>query len=267
MNLSAPLLAVEGLTKRFGKKDAVSNLCFNVRQAELVGFLGPNGAGKSTTLRMIAGSLAPTAGKVTITGYDITEQPGSAKSQIGYLPEVPPLYPQMTVREYLRFACDLKNSGSKDSNVNKVDNGNPVDESWVKSLVSDLGIEKVMPVLICNLSKGYRQRVGIAAAIAGKPALLLLDEPVSGLDPRQARDFRCMLKRICPEMAIVISSHSLAEVEALCTRIIIMNEGRIAADGDPKELAGGTNLEDLFISLTSTETPTEREARGFPSGE
>ena len=255
-----PVLAVEGLTKRYGKKEAVSNLCFNVRQGELVGLLGPNGAGKSTTLRMIAGCLAPSAGCVRITGCNTQEQPAFAKSRIGYLPEVPPLYPDMTASEYLHFAQDLKNSfpGSRTEDIS----------AWMESLVRNLEIEKVMNVLIRNLSKGYRQRVGIAAAMAGRPALLLLDEPASGLDPRQAVELRSLLRRISSYMAIIVSSHGLYEISSLCTRIIIMNKGRIAADGQPGELAkmGGdrikteteeyrnleltTNLEDVFISLT-----------------
>jgi len=260
-----PVLAVEGLTKRYGRKEAVSDLCFSIKQGELVGLLGPNGAGKSSTLRMIAGSLAPSSGYVRITGFDMAEEPKQAKSRIGYLPEVPPLYPEMTVREYLDFACDLKNTESKSQS-----------EEWIQSLITDLEIQNHLPVLVRNLSKGYRQRVGIAAAIAGRPSLLLLDEPVSGLDPRQAAEFRYMLKRICGNMAVIVSSHGLYEVASLCTRIIIMNNGRIAADGQTDDLARsqegrktGTEasdnmilasdmarvqaLEDLFISLTRSQ--------------
>ena len=252
------VLAVEGLSKLYGKKEAVSNLCFNVQQGELIGLLGPNGAGKSSTLRMIAGCLAPTAGSVRITGFDIQEQPAAAKSRIGYLPEVPPLYPEMTAGEYLKFAQDLKCSSSGAETEE--------DSAWTQSLVKDLEIEKVMNVLIRNLSKGYRQRVGIAAAMAGRPALLLLDEPASGLDPRQAVELRSLLKRISSNMAVIVSSHGLYEISSLCTRIIIMNKGRIVADGQPEELAKmsrvkteaqenrnlelTTNLEEVFISLT-----------------
>jgi ABC-2 type transport system ATP-binding protein len=202
---------------------------------------------------MIAGSLAPFSGYVRVAGFDMAEQPAAAKSCIGYLPEVPPLYPEMTVREYLRFACDLKNAASKNTEADNT--------AWMQSIVRELEIEGHMSVLIRNLSKGYRQRVGIAAAIAGKPALLLLDEPVSGLDPRQAAEFRSMLKRICSHMAVIISSHGLLEIASLCTRVIIMKEGRIVADGNLDELTGSSGdlealrssaarLEDLFISLT-----------------
>ena len=238
-----PVLELEALTKRYGRKEAVSAVSFTVRQAELVGLLGSNGAGKSSTLRMIAGSLAPSNGYVRICGCDTAEQPAEAKSFIGYLPEVPPLYPEMTVREYLDFACDLKNAAAK--------NSNPDNTAWFKSITSDLEIEDHMSVLIRNLSKGYKQRVGIAAAIACKPALLLLDEPVSGLDPRQVAEFRSMLRSICSHMAVIISSHGLLEIASLCTRVIIMNEGRIVADTSMETLRSSeTNLEDLFISLT-----------------
>jgi ABC-2 type transport system ATP-binding protein len=255
--MSGPsVLSVEGLTKRYGRKEAVSNISFSAGQSELIGLLGPNGAGKSTTLRMIAGSLAPSSGSVSIAGHDIAEQPGPAKSRIGYLPEVPPLYPEMTVGEYLSFACALKNASSKKSGT-QADAAQaasrPMEALWMESLVSDLRIESKMSVLIRNLSKGYKQRVGIAAAMAGRPALLLLDEPSSGLDPRQAAELRSLLKRVSPHMTIIISSHGLYEISSLCTRIIIMNNGRIAADGQPDELAGGGSLEDVFISLTGTE--------------
>ena len=254
---STPALTVEGLTKRYGRKEAVSGISFTARQSELIGFLGPNGAGKSTAFRMIAGCLAPTSGQIRISGCDLAEQPGFAKARIGYLPEVPPLYPGMTVREYLLFAQDLKSAGR----------GPGDDPAWMESLVKDLGIGNVMSVLVRNLSKGFRQRVGVAAAIAGKPELLLLDEPFSGLDPRQAAELRSLLKRISGHMAIIVSSHGLYDISSLCTRIIIIDKGRIAADGTPGELAAmkgelitGTevrekmelaaNLENVFISLT-----------------
>ena len=242
-----PVLKVENLTKSYGKKKAVSNVSFTVRRSELIGFLGPNGAGKSTTLRMIAGSLALSCGSISVMGYNISEQPRLAKSLIGYLPELPPLYPEMTVKEYLRFACDLKN------NTIKKGNAAGMDADWVDSLIKDFKIENHMSVLIRNLSKGYRQRVGLVAAMAGKPELLLLDEPASGLDPRQIMELRFVLKRISEYMAIIVSSHGLHEISSFCSRIIIMNRGRIVADGQPDELAAGTSLEDVFINLTDIE--------------
>ena len=241
------VLKVENLTKRYGRKEAVSNISFSAGQSELIGLLGPNGAGKSTTLRMIAGSLAPSSGSIKVAGYCLAEQSRLAKSRIGYLPEVPPLYPDMTVKEYLRFACDLKYTQA--------------DTDWMEDLIRNLKIENHQKVLIRNLSKGYKQRVGIAAALAGRPSLLLLDEPASGLDPRQIKELRSLLKQMSEYMTIVVSSHSLYEISATCTRIIIMNGGRIAADGEPGELIaahagseGTSTLEDVFISLTGVET-------------
>jgi ABC-2 type transport system ATP-binding protein len=237
----APVLAVEDLTKRYGRKKAVSHISFSAGQAELIGLLGPNGAGKSTTLRMIAGCLAPTAGHIQVAGFDAAEQPGLVKSLIGYLPEIPPLYPDMTVGEYLRFAVELKNAPQGNRGLRPGD-----DPAWMDELAGALEIEGVMSSLIRSLSRGYRQRVGIAASLAGRPALLLLDEPASGLDPRQAADLRFLLKRVSANMALVVSSHDLYEISSLCTRIIIMKEGRIAADGTPDELArmsGGPGTE------------------------
>ncbi|MDR2434979.1 MAG: ABC transporter ATP-binding protein [Treponema sp.] len=238
-----PVLAVKGLTKIYGRKKAVSGLSFAVRQAELIGLLGPNGAGKSSTLRMIAGCLAPTAGSVRVTGIDAVEQPLTAKSRIGYLPEIPPLYPDMTVREYLRFARELKKGPGRNASAGD-------GAAWMDGITGALKIEGMMSALIRSLSKGYRQRVGIAASLAGRPALLLLDEPASGLDPRQAADLRLLLRRLSADMALIVSSHDLYEISSLCTRIIIMNEGRIAADGRPDELAraGGGQGTELEVS-------------------
>jgi ABC-2 type transport system ATP-binding protein len=235
---AAPVLTVEGLTKLYGRKKAVSGVDFTVGQAEVVGLLGPNGAGKSTTLRMIAGCLAPAAGRVRVAGFDVAEQPGPAKARVGYLPEVPPLYPDMTVREYLCFARDLKTPPRRRRGAG---DGSPENgAAWMDGIIAALEIEHVMSTLIRSLSKGYRQRVGIAASLAGRPALLLLDEPASGLDPRQAADLRSLLRRVSAGMALVVSSHDLYEISSLCTRIIIMKEGRIAADGTLEELARGS---------------------------
>ncbi|MDR2133811.1 MAG: ABC transporter ATP-binding protein [Treponema sp.] len=249
-----PLLAVEGLTKIYGRKKAVSGVSFSARRAELIGLLGPNGAGKSSTLRMIAGCLAPTAGRVRVAGFDAAEQPGPAKSRIGYLPETPPLYPDMTVREYLRFARELKKTprGKRGAAPEDGVPGAAAKDAaaWMDGVTAALEIGGVMPTLIRNLSRGYRQRVGIAASLAGRPALLLLDEPGSGLDPRQAAELRLLLESLSPDMAIVVSSHDLYEISSLCTRIIIMKEGRVAADGSPGELArlGGGPKTELEVS-------------------
>jgi ABC-2 type transport system ATP-binding protein len=176
---------------------------------------------------MISGCLAPTGGRVLAAGFDVEKDPLAAKSRMAYLPEVPPLYQDMTVEEYLSFALALKNARKKAGDR----------APWPGGIIRDLGIDGVRQVLIRNLSKGFRQRVGIAAAAAGKPLLLLLDEPASGLDPRQAADFRSLLKRLAQDMAVIVSSHDLHEITSLCSRIIIMREGGIVFDGSPGGLA------------------------------
>lgn len=211
------MIEVTGLSKRYGTYLAVENVSFSINKGEVVGFLGPNGAGKSTIMNILTGYLSLTQGKVTIDGFDIAENPEEAKKRIGYLPELPPLYTDMKVREYLNFVYDLKKV--------KFPKGPHIDE--IMRLVR---IDHVQNRLIRNLSKGYRQRVGFAQALIGNPDVLILDEPTVGLDPQQIIEIRNLITRLGKNHTIILSSHILSEIQAVCDRIIIINYGEIIAD-------------------------------------
>lgn len=211
------MIEVRELTKSYGPIPAVQSLSFSVKKGEVVGFLGPNGAGKSTTMKIITGSMAPTQGQVRVAGFDVFEDPIEVKKRIGYLPENPPVYGDMSVESYLQFVARLKA-------VPKERLRQQVERSIEKT---DLG--SVRHRLIQNLSKGYRQRVGIAQALVSDPELLILDEPTSGLDPRQVAEVRALIKELRGEHTIVLSTHILPEVQAMCERIIIINKGKIVA--------------------------------------
>ena len=218
------MIEVTGLSKTYGNFLAVDHVGFRIEDGEIVGFLGPNGAGKSTIMNMLTGYLSPTTGSVRIDGYDILEQPKEAKMRIGYLPEIPPLYPDMTVREYLQFMFELK----------KVTLPKAPHLEEICRLVK---IADVQDRLIKNLSKGYRQRVGIAQALIGNPDVLILDEPTVGLDPKQIIEIRNLIVQLGRQHTVILSSHILSEIQALCRRIIIMNRGRLVADGTEETLA------------------------------
>lgn len=211
------MIEVTGLSKRYGTYLAVENVSFSIQKGEVVGFLGPNGAGKSTIMNILTGYLSLTQGKVTIDGFDIAENPEQAKRRIGYLPELPPLYPDMKVREYLNFVYDLKKV--------KFPKAPHIDE--IMRLVN---ISNVQNRLIKNLSKGYRQRVGFAQALIGNPDVLILDEPTVGLDPQQIIEIRNLIAKLGKNHTIILSSHILSEIQAVCDRIIIINYGEIIAD-------------------------------------
>lgn len=211
------MIEVTGLSKRYGNYLAVKNVSFSIEKGEIVGFLGPNGAGKSTIMNILTGYLSLTRGKVTIDGFDITESPEKAKRRIGYLPEIPPLYTDMKVREYLSFVYDLKKV--------KFPKKPHIDE--IMRLVR---IDNVQNRLISNLSKGYRQRVGFAQALIGNPDVLILDEPTVGLDPQQIIEIRNLIAKLGKNHTIILSSHILSEIQAVCDRIIIINYGEIIAD-------------------------------------
>jgi len=219
------MIEIQNLTKRYGQIVAVDNLNFTVEKGEIVGFLGPNGAGKSTTMNIITGYLPSTEGTVKVAGYDIAEQPNEVKRRIGYLPENPPLYTDMTVDEYLNFVSELKK----------------VEKSKRKQQISDimemLKITDVRKRLIRNLSKGYKQRVGFAQALIGNPEVLILDEPTVGLDPNQILEVRNVIKELRKDHTIIFSTHIMQEVSAVCERIVIINKGRIVAVDTPENLA------------------------------
>ena len=222
------MIAVSNLTKKYGNHTAVDNLNFTIENGHIYGFLGPNGAGKSTTMNIMTGCLAATSGTVTIDGHDIFEEPVKAKSGIGYLPEQPPLYPDMTPREYLKFAAEAKG-------VPKAEIKAKVAEAMNKTQIED-----VADRLIKNLSKGYKQRVGIAQTLLGDPSTIILDEPTVGLDPNQIIEIRNLIKELGETHTIILSSHILSEVQAVCDHIMIISNGRMVANDSPER------LEDLF---------------------
>lgn len=211
------MITIEKLTKFYGNNRAVNNISFTINDNEILGFLGPNGAGKSTTMNMIAGYLPMSDGKVTICGCDISAEPVKAKRNIGYLPEIPPVYPDMRVREYLSFCAGLK----------RIPRGERSDE--IKRVMGLLKIEDVQHKLIKNLSKGYKQRVGFAQALLGNPKFLILDEPTVGLDPNQVMEVRRIIKDLKKDHSVIFSSHILSEVSAVCDRVVIINKGDIKA--------------------------------------
>ena len=218
------MIEVSGLSKRYGTHLAVKDVSFSISKGEVIGFLGPNGAGKSTIMNILTGYLSLTQGKVSIDGFDVMEYPEEAKKRIGYLPEIPPLYMDMKVKEYLAFIFDLKKvKFPKSAHINEV-----------MKLVK---IDHVANRLIKNLSKGYRQRVGFAGALIGNPDVLILDEPTVGLDPKQIIEIRNLISRLGKNHTIILSSHILSEIQAVCKRVIIINQGQIIADDTPESLS------------------------------
>lgn len=220
------MLEVNHLTKRYGNHCAVDDLSFTVDAGMVYGFLGPNGAGKSTTMNIITGCLAATEGSVKVDGHDIFDEPIAAKRCIGYLPEQPPVYPDMTPEEYLAFVAEAKGVARADR------------ERQIEKAISVTGIADVRGRLIRNLSKGYRQRVGIAQALLGDAKLIILDEPTVGLDPRQIIEIRELIRNLGRNHTVILSSHILSEVQAVCDRILIINRGRLVACDTPENLEG-----------------------------
>ncbi len=245
------MIEVSGLSKRYGNHLAVSDVSFRIEDGEVIGFLGPNGAGKSTIMNILTGYLSPTAGRANIDGYDIVESPADAKRRIGYLPEIPPLYTDMTVREYLFFVYDLKKV--------KLPKRPHIDE--ICRLVK---IDHVANRLIRTLSKGYRQRVGIAQALVGNPDVLILDEPTVGLDPKQIIEIRNLISRLSKNHTIILSSHILSEIQAVCGRIIVINKGQIVADGTPDELSSRVSADkSLEVSVLGPEKDVAKLISGI----
>ncbi|MBL7768443.1 MAG: gliding motility-associated ABC transporter ATP-binding subunit GldA [Flavipsychrobacter sp.] len=215
-------IAVQSLKKEYGQQTAVNNISFSVNQGEIVGFLGPNGAGKSTTMKILTGYLQPDGGKALIAGIDVTQNPIATKSRIGYLPESNPLYYDMYVREYLQFMAEIHGIADKNNRINAV--------------ISQVGLSPESHKKIGQLSKGYKQRVGLAAALIHDPEVLILDEPTTGLDPNQIIEIREVIRSLGAKKTILFSTHILQEVEAVCNRVIIINKGNIIADSNLKDL-------------------------------
>jgi ABC-2 type transport system ATP-binding protein len=246
------MLEVNNLTKQYGKKTVLDHVSFQADVGEIVGFLGPNGAGKSTTMNIITGNLAATDGTVKVDGNEILESPIQVKRKLGYLPEVPPLYPDMTVEGYLNFTFQLKKCRFPR-------------KDYVTHICEVTQISEMRSRLIRNLSKGYRQRVGIAQALIGNPELLILDEPTDGLDPKQIIEIRQLIHELRKQHTILFSSHILSEVQAVCDRIIVLDQGRLLADDTPANLSRKLSDNCFIISVKGPEEAV-REALQKLSG-
>ena len=223
------MVEVSHLSKNYGSHPAIRNLTFSVADGQVYGLLGPNGAGKSTIMNILTSYLAPTGGEVKVAGFSLPEQAQQAKACVGYLPEQPPLYPEMTVQEYLDFAAELKG-------VKKAQRREQVQQAARRT-----GLDQVMPRLIRSLSKGYRQRVGIAQALLGSPQLIILDEPTVGLDPAQVIGIRKLIRELGKTHTVILSSHILSEVQAVCSQVLILSKGHLVAVGAPEQLAEKLN--------------------------
>lgn len=248
------MIEVENLTKKYGSHVVVDNLSFRVERGMIYGFLGPNGAGKSTTMNMMTGYIAATSGTVKINGYDILKNPEQAKKSIGYLPELPPVYPDMTVYEYLRFVAELKKVKKNERQVQ------------IEDVMKQTQIEDVKGRLIKNLSKGYKQRVGLAQAIIGYPEVIILDEPTVGLDPKQIIEIRELIRELAKKHTIILSSHILSEVSAVCDHIMIISKGKLVASDTPEGLMtllkGGRQMK---LSVLGEQSKVEELLRSMES--
>lgn len=236
------MIEVKGLVKTYGAKRAVDGVTFTVRRGDILGFLGPNGAGKSTTMKMITGFLRPTAGTALVDGHDVTAEPVLVKRKIGYLPESAPAYGEMTVEEFLGFIAECR--GFRSSSTRR-----PV----VDRAIQQTHLAPVRRQTIETLSKGYKQRVGFAQALLHNPPVLVLDEPTDGLDPNQKNEVRSLIKSMAAEKAVILSTHILEEVEAICNRVIIISQGRVVADETPSAMRArkpGARMDEIFRELT-----------------
>ena len=239
------MIEVKGLVKTYGANRAVDGVTFRVNRGEILGFLGPNGAGKSTTMKMLTGFLRPNAGTATVDGRDVTTDPVGVKSRVGYLPESAPAYPEMTVEEFLGFIAEVR--GFREADTRR---------AALERAISLTHLTGVRKQTIETLSKGYKQRVGFAQALLHDPPVLVLDEPTDGLDPNQKNEVRALIRSMAAEKAVILSTHILEEVDALCTRVIIISRGKVVVDETPAQLRArqpGARLDEIFRSLTSTD--------------
>ena len=236
------MLEVKNLSKNYGEIKALSDVSFSVDKGEIVGFLGPNGAGKSTAMNIITGYIAPTSGSVSISGFDVASNTKEVKRIVGFLPEIPPLYTEMTVTEFLNFVAELKKVPKKDIS------------NHIKDILERANIYNVKGRLIRNLSKGYRQRVGVAQALVGNPDVIILDEPTVGLDPNQIQEMRKLIKSLKKEHTVILSTHILSEASAVCDKIIIINEGRIVTTETKRDLYDKYSLSNkMFLKIEGIE--------------
>ena len=238
------MVEIQNLTKYYGNKAALKGISFTIKENEVLGFLGPNGAGKSTIMNILTGYLAATEGQVTVAGHPLPEEADAAKACVGYLPEQPPLYPEMTVQEYLDFVAELK--GVKRAQR----------KQQVLAAARRTGLEEVLPRVIRSLSKGYRQRVGIAQALLGSPQLIILDEPTVGLDPAQVIEIRNLIRELGKAHTVILSSHILSEVQAVCQQVLILSKGHLVAVGSPEELGETLNPGSRLRATAQGETDT-----------
>ena len=239
------MIEVKDLVKTYGSKRAVNGVSFSVRRGDILGFLGPNGAGKSTTMKMITGFLRPDSGSARVDGIDVTEDPVAVKRRLGYLPENAPAYPEMTVEEFLSFIAEVRGFRG------------PARDGPVDRAVKLTHLEPVRKQSLETLSKGYKQRVGFAQALLHDPPTLVLDEPTDGLDPNQKNEVRTLIKNMAAEKAVILSTHILEEVEAICNRVIIISQGRVVVDETPAQLQARqpkARLDEIFRSLTQSDT-------------
>ena len=236
------MIEVKNVTKKYGNFTAVDNITFTVKDGEVVGLLGQNGAGKSTTMNMITGFIEPTEGTIIINGYDIMKKSLKAKKQIGYMPENVPLYPELTVKEFVSYMAELKLVGRKER------------KQEVENAIKETGLEEVKNKLIRNLSRGYKQRVSMAGALVGNPEVLILDEPTVGLDPKQIIEIRNLIKNLGKKHTVILSSHILSEISQICERVVILNKGKIVAIDTPENLEEKTKEQNiLFVTVEDKE--------------
>lgn len=248
------MIEIKGLTKRFGAFTAVDNLSFSVQPGEVLGFLGPNGAGKSTTMKMITGFLHPTAGNVTVFGKDVIDNPIAVKREMGYLPEGAPSYGEMTVKEFLHFIAKVRGLDKASASRR------------VEAVIEQINLQKVVNKPVETLSKGYGRRVGLAQAIIHDPKVLILDEPTDGLDPNQKFEVRKLIASMAKDKIIIVSTHILEEVEAVCSRAVIIADGKLLADGTPQELAARSVYHNA-VTLSVSADDAEQSLAALPSAE
>ncbi len=247
------MIEVKDLVKKYGDHTAVDHLSFTVERGQILGFLGPNGAGKTTTMNMITGYISATEGTVVINGHDVFDEPEEAKRCIGYLPELPPVYPDMTVREYLSFVADIKQVDKKRK------------QYMIKDAMKKARIEDVAERLIKHLSKGYKQRVGLAQAIIGYPEVIILDEPTVGLDPMQIIEIRDLIKELAKEHTVILSSHILSEVSAVCDTVLIINKGKMVLQDTPDKLSSHLgNKDGLHLTVKGSRAAVDAAIAGVP---